>query len=150
MVQINKKEVERIFLLAPYIADLGLSLEEVLPGECHTSLIIKEKHLQQEGYVHAGVQASMADHTAGAAAASLVAPGRHVLTVEFKINFLRSAKGEILRCVARVLKAGRTLTVAESELFCLLDGQSRLVSKATVTLAVLGEGQEHPLPGPPY
>lgn len=74
----------------------------------------------------------MADHSAGTAAATLIQPGQYVLTVEFKINLLRPAKGERLRCRAEVLKPGKTLLVVESALFT-----GKLVSKATVTLAIL-------------
>lgn len=133
----NKSEIERIFLSAPFIADLGIRLESVAPGECRTSLVLAQRHLQQDGYVHAGVQATVADHTAGAAAATLARPGQYVLTAEFKINLLRSARGSHLTCVAKVLKAGSSLTVVESEVFCGTADESRLVSKATVTVAIV-------------
>jgi uncharacterized protein (TIGR00369 family) len=100
------------------------------------------RHLQQDGFVHAGVQATIADHTAGAAAATLAASGHYVLTAEFKISLLRAAKGSHLTCVAKVLKAGNSLTVVESEVFCGTPGDTRLVSKATVTLAVVGPRHE--------
>lgn len=80
---------------------------------------------------------NVADTTAGAAAATLIAPDQYVLSAEFNINLLRPAKGSHLSCVAKVLKAGSTLTVVESEVFCGTANESRLVSKATVTLAVL-------------
>jgi len=57
--------------------------------------------------------------------------------VEFKINLLRPAKGESLRCRAKVLKPGKTISVAESEVYAVADGKETLVSKATITLAVL-------------
>jgi uncharacterized protein (TIGR00369 family) len=137
MSDINKSEIERIFLSSPFIADLGVRLDSIAPGECRTSLVLSERHLQQDGFVHAGVQATVADHTAGAAAATLVGPGQYVLTAEFKVNLLRSAKGSHLSCVAKVLKAGSTLTVVESEVFCGTPDEPRLVSKATVTLAIV-------------
>ena len=135
MSDTNQSEIARIFELAPFIADLGICLDSIVPGECRTSLVLAERHLQQDGFVHAGVQATMADHTAGAAAASLVASGRYVLTAEFRISLLRAAKGSHLTCVAKVLKAGSSLTVVESEVFCGTPESARLVSKATVTLA---------------
>ena len=130
-------EVSRIFANAPFIADLGIRLESSGPGACTTVLPLERRHLQQDGYVHAGVQATIADHTAGAAAASLVKEGQYVLSAEFKINLLRAARGERLVCRAKVLKAGSQLIVAESEVFCVASGEERLVSKATVTLAVM-------------
>jgi len=133
----NASEVERIFLAAPFTRHLGIHLESVVPGECRTSVVLEERHLQQDGFVHAGVQATLADTTAGAAGATLIEPGQFVLSAEFKINLLRPAKGSHLTCVAKVLKAGSTLTVVESEVFCGTVEASRLVSKATVTLAIL-------------
>jgi uncharacterized protein (TIGR00369 family) len=134
---LNRSEVERIFLSAPFTRDLGVRLESVAPGECRTSLVLAERHLQQDGFVHAGVQATVADTTAGAAAATLIAPDQYVLSAEFNINLLWSAKGSHLTCVAKVLKAGSTLTVVESEVFCGTADESRLVSKATVILAIV-------------
>lgn len=142
MTDTNHSEIARIFERAPFIADLGIRLDSIVPGECRTSLVLAERHLQQDGFVHAGVQASMADHTAGAAAATLVASGQYVLSAEFRISLLRAAKGSHLTCVAKVLKAGSSLTVVESEVFCGTPDATRLVSKATVTLAVVGPRNE--------
>lgn len=129
--------LRRIFLAAPFIADLGIRLDSVEAGRCTTSLEIAPRHLQQDGFVHAGVQATMADHTAGAAAATQAAAGQIVLTVEFKINLLRPAEGERLVCRARVLKPGSRFSIVESEVFGVVAGQERLVSKTTATIAMV-------------
>lgn len=137
MGTLNKDEVERIFSSAPFIADLGLELISIESGECHSRLVLANRHLQQDGFVHFGVQATVADHTAGAAGASMANPGQIVLTSDFSLKLLRSAKGAHLECVATVLKAGSSLTVVESEVYCGTADDMRLVSKATVTLAVV-------------
>jgi uncharacterized protein (TIGR00369 family) len=137
MSEANRAEAERIFLSAPFVVDIGLRLDSVEAGRCCTSLTLAERHLQQDGFVHAGVQATVADHTAGAAASSLVGPDQYVLTADFKISLLRAAQGPLLTCIAKVLKAGASLTVVESEVYCGPAGDLRLVSKATVTLAVV-------------
>ncbi len=80
----------------------------------------------------------MADHTAGAAAGTLIAVGQMVLTAEFKVNLLRPAKGESLFCRAEVLKPGKMLTVVESEVYACQSGEKKLVSKMTATMAVVG------------
>lgn len=87
--------------------------------------------------MHAGVIATLADHTAGGAAASVLDAGTYPLTAEFKINLLRAASSDRLTCRARVLKAGRTLIVAESEVFAGDGDDEVLVAKAMVTLAVV-------------
>lgn len=139
MSEINMAEVERLFTAAPFIRELGLELVAATPGECRSRLMLAERHLQQDGFVHAGVQGAMADHTAGAAAASLVRPGQRILGAEYKINLLRAARGEALLCIARVIKAGRTLVVAEADIRCRDGEDEKLVAKAMVTLAVVGE-----------
>lgn len=133
----NADEVNRVFRSAPFIADLGLQLDSLGPGACTSVLLLEQRHLQQDGFVHAGVQATMADHTAGTAAATLLPPAQIVLTVEFKINLLRAAKGERLICRSKVLKPGTQLCVVESEVFCVASGAEHLVSKATATMAIV-------------
>ena len=134
--------VRQIFQAAPFIATLGVELESVTRGQCRTSLRLRPDHLQQTGVVHAGVIASIADHTAGGAAGSVLKQGSHPLTVEFKINFLRAASGDRLTCTSRVLKAGRTLIIAESEVFTGVGAKLVLVAKAMVTLAVLTRDED--------
>ena len=126
-----------IFQRAAFIDGLGIRLRDMGEGWCESVLTVLPGHLQQDGFVHAGVQATMADHTAGGAAGTFAAEGGHVLTVEFKINFLRPARGEHLRCRAAVLRRGRTLHVAESEVYAGRDGNEKLVAKAMVTLALV-------------
>jgi uncharacterized protein (TIGR00369 family) len=135
-------EVHRLFDTAPFIRDLGLELVTIAPGRCETLLALRARHLQQDGVVHAGVLATMADHTSGTAGASLIGADEYVLTAEFKINLLRAARGERLHCVGTVLKPGRRLIVAESEVFDGAPAQARLVAKATVTLAVMKKTDE--------
>lgn len=130
-------ETLRVFGQAPFIALLGLQLDFAADGECRTSLALTGHHLQHDGLVHAGVQATVADHTAGTAASTLLRPGQIVLTAEFKINLLRPARGDTLSCVSKVLKAGSTLAVVESEVYCRSQGESRLTAKALVTLVVV-------------
>ncbi len=116
---------------------IGLVPVSLKPGEFITQLKLEKRHFQQDGFAHAGVIATMADHTGGGAGGTLVKEGETVLTVEFKINFLRPALGDRLRCSAKVLKAGRTIIVSESEVFAVKDGAEKLAAKATVTLAVV-------------
>ncbi|NNG47532.1 MAG: PaaI family thioesterase [Deltaproteobacteria bacterium] len=143
------EKARAIFSQAAFVGDLGIRLKDLGPGWCESVLDIAPKHKQQDGYVHAGVQATIADHTAGGAAGTLAAEGDLVLSVEFKINFLRPALGERLRCRASVLRQGKTLIVAESEVFAERNEDKKLVSKATVTLALVhaaplpsGQGKE--------
>jgi len=78
--------------------------------------------------------ATMADHTAGYSAFTTVPDGIQILTIEFKINFLRPAFGKALICESQVIREGRQIVVSESEVFDVREGERVLVAKATVTL----------------
>lgn len=126
-------DVRGIFTRANFIQHLGIELIDVSEGTCRIELVTNDDQLQQHGFVHAGVLATLADHAAGGAARSVVADGFDVITIEFKINFLKPAPSGKLICTSRVLRAGRTVVVAEAEVFA---GEA-LVSKLTSTLAVI-------------
>lgn len=131
------KWIERGFRDAPFVADLGITLKDLGPGWCEATLALEPRHMQQHGVVHAGVISTLADHCAGAAATTTLSESEAVMTVEFKVNLLRAARGDALRCRAQVLKPGKTFAVVESEVFASADGREVLVAKLTATLAVL-------------
>ena len=130
------ENVRQIFYAANFVRDLDIRLEKTGQGTCETSLVVQERLRQQHGFVHGGVVATLADHTAGGAARSVSGTG-DVLTVEFKINFLRPAAGDRLRCVGTVLRAGKSAIVAEALVFCSNSGKEQLVAKLTETLFVV-------------
>ncbi|MDQ1257376.1 MAG: hypothetical protein QG656_1980 [Candidatus Hydrogenedentes bacterium] len=136
-----REAVARLIEIAPFIRELGMRLTGVGPGWCETALDLGPRHEQQDGYVHAGVIATVADHTAGSAATSVVAPNEYILSAEFKINFLRAARGKRLTCRAKVLKPGRTLVVVESEVYVEDETGTRMTAKALLTMAVLQRGE---------
>jgi uncharacterized protein (TIGR00369 family) len=122
-----------------FTAHCGLEPVSLEPGRFVTRVTIRDCHLQQDGFVHAGVIATMADHTAGYASFSLVPPDRRILTVEYKINFLVPACGDYLECRSRVIKPGKTLLVTESEVYAVRHGKEALVAKAMLTMAAVPE-----------
>ena len=136
------KAIEQGFRHAPFVAHLGIELEALGPGWCEARLDVQPWHLQQTGVVHAGVVATLADHCAGAAATTQLAPGEFVVTAEYKINLLRGARGERLHCRAEVLKPGQTLAVVEAQVFAESAGQRELVAKLNATMAVIRPRRE--------
>lgn len=142
MVTTDLATLKKIFRAAPFVADLGIELESIGPGECVTTLKAEPRHLQQNGFIHAGVQAAMADHTAGAAASTQAPAGSYVVTAEIKISFLRAAKGEQLICKSKVLKSGKQLSFMESEVLCGSGAAMQLVAKASATMAMVSPSEK--------
>jgi uncharacterized protein (TIGR00369 family) len=115
-------------------ADCGFQVERTAFGQFESRLKIRPVHSQQDGFVHAGVIATMADHTGGYAAFTTVPEEYRILTIEFKINYFKPAIGEFLICRSQVIHNGKTIKVSESEIFAVSNGREKLVSKATVTM----------------
>lgn len=120
---------------------LGATLNSVLPGVVEIALKPVAAISQQHGFVHAGAVSSIADTAAGYAALSMMPSDRGVLTTEFKINLVAPAVGDLIVAQGRVVKAGRTLTLAQTEVFAEKDGQRKLVALLTATLMCI-EGRD--------
>ena len=103
-------------------------------GYFQSRVKIEDHHRQQDGFIHAGVMATMADHTAGYSAFTTVSEEFQILTIEFKVNFLRPAFGDALVCRSRVIRGGNQVIISESEVFDQREGEETLVAKALVTL----------------
>ncbi|MFO7783395.1 MAG: PaaI family thioesterase [Thermodesulfobacteriota bacterium] len=120
-----------------FIRHCRMRAEVIRDGFFEALVTIGEEHRQQDGFIHAGVMATMADHTAGYACFTTVPEEFQILTVEFKINFLRPAWGDTLVCRSRVIRRGTSVLVAESEVFDQREGQDVLAAKALITLAAV-------------
>ena len=124
-----------------FIASVGFIAEDMHSGSLTARLKVRDEHRQQDGFVHAGVMATMADHTAGYAAYTMIPEDHRILTVEFKINYLRPAKGEELVCRSRVIKPGRRILVCESEVYDRRGEDEVLAAKAQLTMASVAEAE---------
>lgn len=133
----NKEKVLALFHEANFIKELGIEPLEMERGYLKTRLVLKPMHLQQHSFIHAAVLAALADHTAGGAATTLVKDEEEVLTIEFKINFLKPATGRELYCESTVLRAGKNIIVAESNVYSDKSGKEKLLAKAIVTLTAV-------------
>ncbi len=77
-----------LFEDAPFMALLGITADAAGEGWCEASMPIAPA-LAQHGHVHAGAVTTLADHTAGSAAYTVIPQGSDVITIEFKIKFCR-------------------------------------------------------------
>jgi uncharacterized protein (TIGR00369 family) len=115
-----------------FMRTLGATLETVESGTVAITCPFNEGLTQQHGLLHGGVMASLVDVACGYAALSVMPADREVLTVEFKINFMRPANTDRLIAVGQVLKAGRTVTVCEGSVFDAT--RTHLLARMTATM----------------
>lgn len=118
-----------------FTSTIGLVPVSLTAGKFITRVKVEKQLCQQDGFAHAGLIAGMADHTAGYAAFTLVPESHRILTVEFKISYLRPAAGEWLECRARVVKPGRQILFVEAEVYSIRKSVKTLVAKSSYTMA---------------
>ena len=115
-----------------FMRALGAVLESVEPGTVTITCGFGDGLTQQHGLFHGGVVASLVDVACGYAALSTMSAEREVLTVEFKVHFLKPAKTERLIAVGQVIQSGRTLTICEGSVFDAT--RTRLLARMTATM----------------
>jgi len=116
---------------------LGARIERVVRGEVELSMPWSDAVTQQHGFFHGGAVGALADTACGYAALSVVADGEAGLTAEYKINLLSPAQGERLVAVARVLKPGRTLVVAQGDVYVEQRGAGQDVRRKQVATMLM-------------
>ena len=115
------------------VAFCGVEVLRPEYGLFETCLKVRKEHRQQDGFVHAGVIATMTDHTSGYASFTTVSDKFRILTVEFKINYFKPATGPVIICRSKVINNGKKIKVVEAEVFSVSDGLEKLVSKGMFT-----------------
>jgi uncharacterized protein (TIGR00369 family) len=129
-----ERRVRESFSRQHVMSMIGASLSRVEPGAVDIVLPYRDDLTQQDGYIHAGILTTVADSACGYAAYTLMPAGAAVLSVEFKVNLLRPAAAEVFVAEARVLKAGKTLTVTRGDVYGMTAGESRLVATMLATM----------------
>lgn len=88
----------------------------------------------QYGFLHGGVLSYLADN------ALTFAGGRRlegqVVSGEYKISYIRPARGDALVARAEVISSGKTQSVPRCEIYALTDGTERLCAAAQGTITV--------------
>jgi len=129
-----RSRIEASFNAQALMSTLGAQLVHVEDGEVHILLPFDATLTQQHGYLHAGAITSVVDSACGYAALTKTPEGHEVVTVEFKINFVRPALGEQFLAVGKVRTAGRVVTVCAGEVEAVTNDQRTVVAIMQATI----------------
>ena len=112
----------------------GMQVDLVEPGRAHLSLKRREDLLQFNGFFHGGIISGLADHAAGGAASTVLAPGKIAVTADLHVNFLAPADGDTLLARAEVVQSGKVISVVRVDVVSLRGEEERLCAIATAML----------------
>lgn len=132
-----EKTSREIFERQSFMRMIGAQIAALSPGACDLELPYRDDLCQQNVYLHGGVITSIADTSCGIASSTLLAPDAGILSVEFKYNMMAPAAGERFLARGRVIRSGRTLTIAESAVFAIKGGIETEIGRMLATMMFL-------------
>lgn len=112
---------------------LGAELTSFDSAGIELRVPITDKLKQQHGLVHGGVISYAADNALTFAAGFVLGPA--VVTAEYKISYLRPAKGEALVARASIVHAGKSQAVCRCEVFAVAGEELVLWAVALGTIS---------------
>lgn len=134
--------VRQSFARQGLMGTLGARLVSVEPGCVVIELPFSAGVSQQHGLFHGGAIGAIADNAGGYAALSLMPAGSEVLTVEYKINFMKPARGRLLRATGHVVRAGKSVTVIRAEVECLGSESTAACALLQATMMRVGSASD--------
>lgn len=126
------EKIKQSFAKQGLMKTLNAQLAEIEKGQVKITCEFSEALTQQHGFFHAGVATSIVDSACGFAALTLMPENSEVLSVEFKINFMKPAKTDQLIAIGKVLQSGKTLTICEGYVYD--STEEKLIAKMTATM----------------
>ncbi|HEX5777820.1 MAG TPA: PaaI family thioesterase [Xanthobacteraceae bacterium] len=141
------RKVRDSFARQTVMTTIGARVAALKPGYCEIELPFRRDLCQQHGFLHAGITTTIADSAAGYAAFSLMPSGSSVLTVEFKVNLMAPAAGDVFLGRGKVIKPGRTLLAVEAEVIARDKDGEKAVAQMLATMMCLADKADAPAGG---
>ena len=129
--------LKKVTAASGFTHSAGVEVVAAEAGNVTMELAKKPELLQFSGFFHGGVLAGLADHCAGAAATTTLAPGKIAVTVDLHINYLAPAKGEKVTATAKCVQTGSTLCVVSVAVSSIRGNEATVCAIATATLRVV-------------
>ncbi|MEW5725454.1 MAG: PaaI family thioesterase [Thermodesulfobacteriota bacterium] len=118
----------------PYFRLESMTVKDLKLGESLLEIEVGEKHLQPFGMVHGGVFSGLIDAAGFWAAFTDLDEGQSLTTLEMKLNYLAPSNGGRLIAHGRLIKAGRTISLADAY---IENEEGRLLAHGLVTLMTI-------------
>jgi uncharacterized protein (TIGR00369 family) len=133
---------QQVLAAQPFSRLLGAQLTVFQRGRAELTVPITPDLLQQHGFVHGGVLSYAADNALTFAGGSVLGPA--VVTAEYKINYLKPARGERLIARATVIGAGARQAVCRCDVWAVTADEEILCATAQGTIVTLPEPSSRP------
>lgn len=119
---------------------LGLHLEAAGPGWARMRLALRDDVMNPFGAAHGGTVCALIDSAAGSAIAAGTTPDDRIRgTIDMQVHFLERASGAYLLAEGRMVRAGRSIAIAQVDVF---DDKGARVAMGTATFRLADPGTQ--------
>ena len=130
----REKLVRESFARQGLMTTIGAQIKSITAEQLEIHFPYSPTLTQQNGFIHAGAVASVMDSACGYAAMTVAPENHNVLSVEFKVNLLAPAAGELFIVRSAVKRAGKTLTIVTADAFALKDKTEKPIATMLATM----------------
>ena len=113
---------------------VGARVQEAAGGRAVVTLDAGDHHANRHGTVHGGAVATLVDTAMGAAVYSKFDGEEAPVTIEMKVTYLEPARVGRLTATAEVRRAGKRITIVETE---VLDADDTMVAHGIGTFTTV-------------
>lgn len=128
-----------------FISHMGIEMVHVEKGRADLKIAVKEHHLQQNGFTHGGVTATLCDVATGIAAYTEAPEGKNVVTADLKITYMNPGVAPVILAQGKVVKAGNLLFFCEADVYDVDGDEMRLIARATAIMVAVDIPLAHEL-----
>ena len=116
---------------------MGFDLTKIEAGRIEGEMPLDQKHMQQFGFVHGGVTATILDITMGFSAYSLCAKGSGTVTANISVDYFHPGEGEKIIAIGEVEKPGGKMIFCTGKVYTETNGVRKLIASARSVMAVI-------------
>jgi uncharacterized protein (TIGR00369 family) len=128
------ESTKRFLLEMPVSRHLGFAVTGVGPGHFEITQPFRTELSFMPGIFQAGPVGTLADMAAACAGMTMLPCGWAASTVDYTIKLLAPAAGDKIVARGRVVRSGRTLSVAAADVYAVREGKETLCATALATI----------------
>jgi uncharacterized protein (TIGR00369 family) len=128
------EDTKRFLMATPIAQYMGFDVTDVAPGRFEITQPFRPELSFREETFQAGPIGTLADMAAACAGVTMLPEGWAASTIDYTVKLLAPAVGEKLVARGRVLRSGRTLSVAAADVFSVKNGKETLCATALTTI----------------
>ncbi len=124
------KKAQEHFEKVPFNRLIGMRLMDMKDGEATINLTVREEVKQPHGLLHGGATATLIDTAMAFAVITKLTREEKASTVDLNVHYLRPVKSGEIKCIAKIVKAGKRLFTVSAEVF---NDENKIVATALST-----------------